>query len=298
LQLLFYQNLGVEAFSMPDLAYINHDQQIVELTEARLPVWDRGFLFADSVYEVIRVYKGKAFRYEDHMERLKHSLKEIRLDFAVFHELEVIIKELIKQSGYTDAKIYIQITRGIAPRNHAFPEKTEPTLLVTIEKAKSLPESVVERGVKIISSEDIRWSRCDVKTTALLPNVLKKQLALEQGAYEVVFIGPDNKVRECSHCNIFMYRDGLVTPPESQHILSGITRKVILEIAERLKIKSLQVDFGLEALKSASEVFVTGSLSEIVPVVEIDDSVAGNGRPGPITKLLIEEYRKITREQY
>ena len=215
---------------MPDIAYVNG--RFMPLEDAYVSVEDRGFQFGDSIYEVIRGAKGKLFRAKEHLLRLKRSAEEIKLPLPFsISQMERLISEAYRRSGYEDANIYIQLTRGAAPREHTFPKEIHPTFVITVRKIKEFPASLRRIGVPVITKEDIRWKRCDIKTTDLLPNILAKQEAVEKGAFEAIFVR-DGIVTEGSATTVFMIKNGVLkTHPKSPYILPGITREEILRIA-------------------------------------------------------------------
>jgi D-alanine transaminase len=255
--------------------------QYLPLNEAKISVLDRGFLFGDGIYEVIPAYRGQLFRFQEHMERLENSLSNIRLINPHSREQWLkILTELLSPSG--DQYIYLQVTRGVAPkRDHAFPEKTEPTVFAMCSNI--VPFEGLNSGVKAISLDDSRWEMCHVKATTLLANILLRQQAVEQGCAEAVLVNKDGYVTEGAASNIFAVIDGvLITPPKSCEILPGITRDVILEIAQKNNIPYREEVISLESLKSASEIWLTSSTREIIPVVEFDSQKVADGKPGPV----------------
>ncbi|MGJ0427765.1 D-amino acid aminotransferase [Methylobacter sp.] len=255
--------------------------QYLPLSEAKISVMDRGFLFGDGIYEVIPAYHGQLFRFQEHMERLENSLSNIRLPNPHSREQWLkILTELLSPSG--DQYIYLQVTRGVAPkRDHAFPEKAEPTVFAMCSNI--VPFEGRETGVKAISLDDSRWELCHIKATTLLANILLRQQAVEQGCAEAVLVNKDGYVTEGAASNIFAVIDGiLITPPKSCEILPGITRDVILEIAQQNNIPYKEEIIALEALNNASEIWLTSSTREIIPVVEFDAHKVADGRPGPV----------------
>ena len=256
---------------------------------------DRGFLFADGAYEVICSYHGKLFRVEDHIKRMERSLRELkiirpeRLNYREVAEKLIQINNLIKEISL----IYFQVTRGVMPRKHSFSgQKMSPTVYACASPFE-FPKEKINKGARIILVPDIRWTRCDIKSIALLPNVLAQTEAKDKGAYEAVFVR-DGKITEGSHTNIFAVFDGqLRTYPSSNYVLSGITRKVIFEFAKKLQIPVKENPISTEDLKKADEVIIVGTTSEIMPVIWINNWKVGNGIPGPITRKLQQEFYKI-----
>ena len=272
--------------------------QFLDFSDIKVPPFDRGFLFGDGVYESIRTYNGKLFRYEDHIDRLKRSVKEIKIDFEDFGSLQKIIYNLIKHNNIEgEALVYLQITRGSAiPRTHHFPiDKTSPTLFISVKELIENREEQ-ESGVKVIIQEDIRWLRCDIKSTSLLPVVLASQKAKEENAVEAVLVR-DGLITEGTHTNFFAVKDETVfTAPKSKMILEGITRKVVLEFCQKFKIDFREEFIEKDDLKSFTEFFITSTAKEITPVTEIDYWKINQGEPGKITKSLQAVFKKITED--
>jgi len=258
--------------------------QYLPLADAKVSVMDRGFLFGDGIYEVIPSYSGSLFHFQDHMERLENSLSSIRL--ANPHDraqwLEILTPLL--DTGL-DQYIYLQITRGIdSKRDHTFPENVTPTVFAMCSNI--VPLANLDSGVKAISVDDSRWELCNVKATTLLANILLRQQAVEKGCAEAILV-KDGYVTEGAASNIFAVIDGiLITPPQGSEILPGITRNVILEIARENNIPYSEDIVSLDALKTASEIWLTSSTREIVPVVQLDNETIANGKPGPIWRIM------------
>jgi D-alanine transaminase len=270
----------------------------INISEIKISPFDRGFLFADGVYESIRTYNKKLFRYKDHLDRLKRSLKEIRIDFVDFNSLENIIYELmIKNEIENEALVYLQITRGSAfPRTHSFPkEKISPTVFISVQELKENKDERL-KGAKVILQEDLRWLRCDIKSTSLLPVVLANQKAIEAGAVEAILVREGN-ITEGTHTNFFAIKDETVyTSPKSRFILEGITRKVVLEFCEKFKIDYREEFINKDDLKNFNEFFITSTTKEITPVIEIDYWKINNGEVGKITKSLQSVFQKVTED--
>jgi D-alanine transaminase len=274
------------------IAYFNDN--FVTKEEIKISPDDRGFVFGDGVYEVIRTYQGKPFRMDEHLRRLERSLREIRIAGVDIEILNQVSEDLIKRNDLatTDATIYIQITRGVAPRKHAFPElPTSPTIYVTVSPLNSSHRA--DTGVKVILVPDNRWARCDIKSVALLPNVLANQQAAEQGADEAVFVR-DGAITEGSHSNFWAIYDGeLVTYPRSNYILGGVTRQVVLQLCRELAIPVREFPVLQNDLRRADELFLSGTTTEVLPVVRVDEWTVGDGKPGPITRKLQKAFREI-----
>jgi len=278
------------------IVYLNG--KFVPLEDAKISPFDRGFLFADGVYEAMRTYNGKLFRVEDHLQRLKRSLNAIELSYKVTGELETIIYELINKNGIKgEAFIYLQITRGVSiPRTHKFPESQSPTVFITVDDINDQPEKRAN-GVKVITDEDLRWLRCNIKSLALLPAVLSKQKAADTGAEEAILVR-NGLITEGTHTNFFAVKDKIVyTAPESNFILSGITRKVVLQLCNELDIKIKEEFIKEDELNKFDECFITSTVEEITPVIQIDDLITNNGKPGEITRQLQRAFYKLTRKK-
>lgn len=278
------------------IVYFNNDFKLH--SEVNLSPFDRGFLFADGVYESIRTYNKKLFRYNDHLDRLKRSLKEIRIDFQGIDLIENIIYELmIKNDIEDEALAYLQITRGSAiPRTHSFPvEKISPTIFISVQELKESTEEQ-SSGVKVILQEDVRWLRCDIKSTSLLPVVLASQKATEENAAEAILVR-DGLITEGTHTNFFAVKNETVfTAPSSRLILDGITRKVVLEFCGKFKIDYREEFINKADLKSYDEFFITSTTKEITPVIKIDYWSVNEEQPGKITKSLQSLFKKTTED--
>ncbi len=280
---------------LEEIVYLNGD--FVPYSRALIPVEDRGFLFADGVYEVVKFYGGRPFRLRAHLQRLEQSAAAIRLPLpAALDELERAALELVARNGLAgrDAVLYIQITRGPARRSHPFPPAPRPTTFMFARPEQGPDPALRERGVRAITVEDRRWALCHVKTVGLLLNVLAKQQAVEAGCYEGIFVR-GGVVTEGTASNAFAVFAGTVhTHPAGPYILSGVTRQAVLEAAVRLGIPVVEEPVSLERLYAADEVFVTGTLTEVMPVVEVDGRVIGTGRPGPVTRALQQGFAQLT----
>lgn len=280
---------------MPELAYVNGT--FMPLEEARVSVEDRGFLFADAVYEVLIAYDGRPFKMAEHLKRLEQSAGAIRLKLPLtLSELEAMILEGIRKSNFQETKIYLQVTRGVAPRAHSFPADAQPTLVAVFRPRPEFPAELRRQGVAVITTEDTRWAKCYIKSVALLPNVLANQQAAEAGAFEAIFVSRDGTVREGTASNVFRVAGNRVfTPPKSEQILHGITREVVIECSRNAGFELIESDFEIEELMQADEVFLTGTTVEVLGVREIDRRPVGNESVGPVTKAIYEEYQRQKR---
>ena len=275
---------------MPEIAYV--DGEFMELSEARVSVEDRGFQFGDGVYEVVRCYRGTPFALEEHLGRLERSAAGIELplpeDARRLGELAV---EALHRSGISESVLYMQVTRGWAPRNHAFPETVKPTLVITVRPAKPAPPDRTVLGVPVITVPDERWLRCDIKSTDLLPNVIAKEKARRAGALEAIMIRDGAYVTEGASTNVFAVKDGTIhTAPEGPRILSGITRSIVLRLAREKGMSIVEDFFTPGFLAGADEVFITSTTLEVVPCVKVDGRPVGDGKPGPVARALASAY--------
>ncbi len=269
--------------------------QFMPLEEARIPVLDRGFLFADSVYEVIPAYGGHLLRLEQHIQRLESSLQAIRMENPLpLQQWRSILEQLLEQHPDRDQSIYIQVTRGAAAgRDHAIPDDLEPTVLAMASPIPAVDPQQAVVGIKAVSLEDIRWHQCNIKATALLANVLLKQQAADEDAAEAILIR-DGMATEGSASNLFIVSDGLlITPPTSRFLLPGITRDLVLELAKSSDINCEEREIDELELESADEIWLTSSTKEIMPVTSLNDRPVGDGIPGPLFQRLSGIYSEM-----
>jgi len=273
-----------------ELGYVNG--KFVSLDEKVIPIDERGHQFGDGVYEVIRFYGGKPVMLAEHLERLMKSAKAIRLPVTQSaDDFRQIISTAVEKSGLSDCYVYLQITRGIAKRNHLFPD-VPVSVTMTVREATPLAAEVREKGVSAITREDERWANCYIKSLNLLPNILAKQEAHDAGAFEAILIR-DGVVTEGSSSNVFIVKNGtVITPPLSKHILAGITRMAILNILKETGIPYEEKNFSEKELLGADEVFITSTTSEVLPVVSINGLPVGSGKPGELTKWIYKEFQK------
>jgi D-alanine transaminase len=280
---------------MSRVAYVNG--QYVPHQRAHVHIEDRGYQFADGVYEVIAVRNGRFVDGEWHMERLMRSLNELSLPAPMSPAaLTVVLHETVRRNHIRDGSVYLQITRGVARRDHAFPTKApRPAVVVTAKRGSGPSPAVVETGVTVVSVPDIRWDRCDIKSVALLPNVMAKQAAKSADAYEAWQVDEKGYVTEGSSANAWIIdKDGtIVTRPAENAILNGITRRRLLELARDAGFAVEERPFTLDEAKSAREAFITSTSAFVLPVVKIDDTVIGNGRPGSRSSELRELYESF-----
>ena len=277
--------------------YLNGE--FLPAAEARISVFDRGFILGDGIYEVIPVYGGRLFRLPHHLDRLDHSLDGIRLANPMSHKRwQEVLEELVQRNGRGDQSLYLQITRGVAERDHGFPPDTEPTVFAMSKPLEAMsPE--IHNGISAMTIEDIRWKWCNIKAIALLPNILMRQQAIEQGAAEAIMLR-DGFVTEGTASNIFIVKDGTVlTPPKSNLLLPGITRDLVVELCRHNEVPCVEGSISEQQLHEADELWITSSTKEILPVTRLDDGVIGDGQPGPLWQKLIglyQEYKQAFRE--
>ena len=261
--------------------------------DAAVHIEDRGYQFADGVYEVIAVRGGKLIDEELHLVRLRRSLAELRIDGALADApLKVVLREVIRRNGVVNGIVYLQITRGIAPRDHAFPKAARPVLTVTARRARPTNPKVAEEGIDVITIPDIRWQRCDIKTIALVGNVLGKQQAREAGAYEAWMVDGKGHVTEGTSTNAWIViGDNLVvTRPAENAILNGVTRQALIAIIRREGYEFTERAFTVAEAKTAREAFLTSTTSDVTPVVAIDGQPVANGVPGLLSQKLRADY--------
>lgn len=258
------------------ICYLNGE--FLPLEEAKVPVLDRGFIFGDGIYEVIPVFNGHSFRLEEHLERLGNSLKSTHIKNPLSQvEWADLIHNTVEKNGLGHQAIYLQITRGVAHRDHAFPDDAEPTVFIM---SNPLPESQTAKPVSAITVADPRWHNCDIKATSLLPNVLLRQQAREQGAYEAILI-KDGFITEGAASNVFVIKDGVIkTPPKGSKILPGVTRGLLLELLTNSELPCEEAEVSEAELQTADEIWVTSSTKEIVPVTQLDGKPVGTGEVG------------------
>ncbi len=265
--------------------------------QALVPVLDRGFVFGDGVYEVIPVYHGILFRLPEHLRRLQDSLDGIRL--ANPHseaQWTQILQDLVLRNGGGNLSLYLQVTRGVAPRDHAMPANTPPTVYAMCNPLLTPPAAVLQQGVGAISVADIRWQYCHIKAIALLPNILLRQQALDAGAAEAILIR-DGLVTEGAASNIFLVKNGvLATPPKSQYLLPGITRDLVVELARGAGVVCEERAIGQAELTSADELWMTSSTKEILPITVLDGRPVGTGKPGNVWQRVYAAYQQFKQD--
>ncbi|HEX8978574.1 MAG TPA: D-amino acid aminotransferase [Parasulfuritortus sp.] len=270
--------------------YLNGDY--LPLEEARIPVLDRGFIFGDGVYEVIPVYDRRPFRLHHHLDRLQHSLDGIRLANPLSREAwEAVIGRIVAAAEWQDQGVYLQITRGPAPRDHAFPAEVRPTVFVMTGELSAPPAETVAHGVSAVTAADNRWLHCDLKTTSLLANVLLRQIAVDAGCAETILIRAGH-LTEGAASSIFLVKDGVIlAPPKSNLVLPGITYDVVLDLAAAEGLATGIRPIAEAELRSADEIWLTSSTKEITAVTTLDGRPVANGEPGPIFRRMHDAYQ-------
>lgn len=277
-------------YSDSGTVYLNGE--FLPADEARISVLDRGFIFGDGVYEVIPVYGGHLFRLQHHLQRLDNSLEGIRLANPLDHrQWQAILERLIGENGGGNQSLYLQVTRGVARRDHGFPPDTEPTVFAMSNPVDPVPQHLRE-GVVAVTVEDFRWKLCHIKAIALLPNILLRQQALDAGAAEALMLR-DGFVTEGAASNVFIVRDGVVqTPPKSNLLLPGVTRDLVVELCLANGVPCQQSAISEAQLREADEIWLTSSTKEIIPVIRLDEQPVGSGRPGQVWQRLIALYQQ------
>src|SRR5262245_32625973 len=271
----------------PMRALANLEGRMMPLEEAKVSALDRGFLFGDAVYEVLRVYGGKPWLEEEHFRRLERSLKSVLIEGVDVARLRRRMHETIAAGPFHEALVYIQVTRGAAPRAHAFPQGATPLEFLYAAEFRDPYEEARRSGGCVITHPDVRWDRCDIKSTNLLANVLAMQAAKEAGCVEAILYLPDGTLTEGTHTSFFGVLAGtLLTAPNSPAILPGITRGLILRLAARARIPVREQVLQRSDLGQVSELFLTGTTSEVLPVTRVDGRPVADGQPGPVTRRL------------
>jgi len=270
--------------------------RFLPLEQATVPVLDRGFIFGDGVYELIPVYSRAPFRMDEHLARLERSLGAVRIANPYARERwRAVILELVAQQPWEDQGVYLQVTRGVAKRDHAFPQGVSPTVFAMSNPLVNPPAELVEKGASAVSAADNRWLRCDIKSISLIGNVLLRQLSADAGAAETILFR-DGILTEASAANVFVAKNGLVlSPPKSNLILPGITYDVVVEIAQQLGMALEFRDIREAEVRAADELWVTSSSKEILAVVDLDGKPVGDGKPGPLYRRAWRGYQEFKR---
>jgi|CXWL01.1.fsa_nt_gi D-alanine transaminase len=279
---------------MRDIAYVNG--AFSALADAKVSIEDRGFQFGDGVYEVIAVYGGRPFLLDRHMRRLRTSAAAIGIpyDFDA-NPLDAVIAEGLRKSEYASALVYIQLTRGAAPRSHVIPAGLRPTVVLTFRPLPEVSAEYRERGAALMTAPDDRWGRCYIKAITLLPNILARNEAVRQGFDDALFVASDGEVRECTSANIFLVRgDSIVTPPRDESVLHGVTQDFLQECAVGVGMHMVEERFDVGTLRAAEEVFMSSTSIEVLGVSRVDEHVVASA-PGSKTRRLFDEFRSRSR---
>jgi len=275
---------------MSQIVYLNG--KFLPIEEAHVPVLDRGFIFGDGIYELIPVYSRFPFRLREHLKRMGNSLAAVRIENPYTDdEWENLLRELIEKHPAEDQSLYIHITRGVAPRDHAFPKGVKPTVFMMSNALLTPPALQVKQGVRAISANDIRWDSCDIKAISLLPNILLRQMAVDEDAIETVLFR-DGILSEGAASNIFAVENGVIlAPPKDHHMLPGITYDIVLELAEANYMPIEIGKFAEARIRAADELWITSSTKEVLAITTFDGKSVGDGKPGPIFKKMYQLYQ-------
>lgn len=279
-----------------DIAFYNHE--FTTLDQVRIDPLDRGYVFGDGVYEVTKVHNGKCFALSYHLDRLYRSMRLMQIPATMApDELTEIHDVIVEESGIQNGHVYMQVTRGTAPRTHCFPDHARANVLMYVREDNPKKTELAKTGAKVITIEDIRWQHCDIKSLNLIPNVLGAQQAKKKGCAEAFQFRGD-MLMEGTSSNVFMVRDGILwTRQTDELILKGITRQLILtKVAPSCGVTCIERDIDRDYLAKAEEVFFSSTTAGIVPVLEIDKQVVGNGEPGPTTRKLQERLAGLMNE--
>lgn len=279
---------------MGDMVFLNGE--ILPIEQAKIPVLDRGFIFGDGIYELVPVYSRVPFRLDEHLNRLERSLREVRIRNPYSRgEWREVIQRLIAAQPFEDQGLYFQVTRGVAKRDHAFPQGVEPTVFAMANPLVTPPATLVERGASARSAADFRWQRCDIKSISLIGNCLLRQVSADAGEAETILFR-DGLLTEASASNVFIVKAGVIEAPrKSNLILPGITYDVVVEIARDAGLPIELRDVPEAEVRSADEVWVTSSSKEILAIVSLDGKPVGDGRPGPMFRRMYSLYQEFKR---
>ncbi len=262
------------------------------LDDVRVSVMDRAFLFGDAIYEVLRVYGGRTWLHDEHFARFKRSLTQVQIPCDA-DRLQGRVAQTLRNSGVDNGIVYIQVTRGVAARTHHFPDfPVEPNELIYIKPIDVDPYAAYrEGGASVITHSETRWARRDIKSVNLLANCLASQAAKEAGSIDAIFVADDGELTEGTHTSLFGVRDGQVlTSPTGPHILPGVTRRCVLNLAERAGVPVVEEPLRTHELSNIDELFLTGTTTELLPITKVDGQAIGNGKPGPITQRLYSAF--------
>ncbi len=272
------------------IAFVNGS--FMPIHEAQVSVEDRGFQFADGVYEVILVLKQRPFRLRDHLLRLQRSASEVKIPLPYsLEEFEHLVHEGIQRAGYESQQVYIQVTRGAAPREHLPPSGLQPTVVMTFREFVPLPSSLYEQGVSLMTYPEIRWLRCDIKTILLLPNVLARMEAVEHGFFDALFVLETGEITESTAAAFGVIQENTVLlPPLGPRILPSITRSLLYQVAPEAGLRVVEQPLFVRDLKAVEEAFLASTTKHVLPVVRVDRQTIGSGKPGPATQRLLQAF--------
>jgi D-alanine transaminase len=279
---------------MGDMVFLNGE--VLPIEQAKIPVLDRGFIFGDGIYELVPVYSRVPFRLEEHLTRLERSLGEVRIKNPYTRaQWRDVIQRLIAAQPFEDQGLYFQVTRGVAKRDHAFPQGVEPTVFAMSNPLVSPPAALVERGAAARSAEDFRWQRCDIKSISLIGNCLLRQVSADAGEAETILFR-DGRLTEASASNVFVVQGGVIqAPPKSNLILPGITYDVVVELARDAGLPLEFRDIAETDVRAADELWVTSSSKEVLAIVTLDGKPIGDGKPGPVFRRMYGLYQEFKR---
>lgn len=281
------------------IVYVN--EKYLEENEASVNVNDRGFLLADGAYEGFRIYNGKIFKLQEHKKRFQRSLNELKISYQIENEIEEIFTKLFEENSYTkdhELFFYMQITRGVAPRDHAFPKNTPKVGIYAFLTEKKINHEAYNNGIKVCTVPDNRWARCDIKCISLVANCLAKQNAIDNGFDDGLFVH-DGVITEGTATNVCFIKDGvLYTHGATNRILRGITRNFVLDLCKENNIKVVAFPITVDKLKSIDEAFLTGTTGEITPITQVDNITIGNGEVGLISKKLQASYKEYLNKHF
>lgn len=284
----------MKGFPVSDMVFLNGE--ILPIEQAKIPVLDRGFIFGDGIYELVPVYSRVPFRLEEHLTRLERSLREVRIKNPYTRaEWRDVIQRLIAAQPFEDQGLYFQVTRGVAKRDHAFPQGVEPTVFAMSNPLVSPPAALVERGAAARSADDFRWQRCDIKSISLIGNCLLRQVSADAGEAETILFR-EGRLTEASASNVFVVKAGVIqAPPKSNLILPGITYDVVVELARDAGLPLEFRDIAETEVRAADELWVTSSSKEVLAIVSLDGKPIGDGKPGPVFRRMYELYQEFKR---
>jgi D-alanine transaminase len=279
------------------VAYVNG--RYVPYHLATVPMEDRGYQFADGIYEVVMFYHRRFLDFELHMQRLDRSLRELQIAAPMTRRaLELVVQSLMQRNDYEHGSLYIQVTRGVARRGHLFPKNTPPSVTMAVMPLRPAAAGAYENGVKVITLHDARWGRCDIKSIALLPNVLARQAAHEQGAAEAFLFDAADCLTEGTLSTAYIVKDGAVhTHPEGHAVLPGVRKIVLQRLCKEAGIAYVERHIPRAEVMAADEAFITSANTHVLPVTRIDDTVISGGKAGAVTLKLLDAYRKHVTAQ-